>query len=99
MKQSNNQSKELGCEYCSGENDKPGWKGGFSDDGYIGYTQCFSCNEDGQRDEAMNSTKGDNTPTNTLEDYTHYRRTCQNCGENWWGLHCPRWIPESLPSV
>lgn len=67
MKQSNNQSKELGCEYCSGENDKPGWKGGFSDDGYIGYTQCFSCNEDGQRDEAMNSTKGDNTPTNTQE--------------------------------
>ena len=24
-----------------------------------------------------------------IEDYTHYHRTCQNCGKNWWGLHCP----------
>jgi hypothetical protein len=23
------------------------------------------------------------------EDYTHFHRTCQNCGKNWWGLHCP----------
>lgn len=28
------------------------------------------------------------TPIN-IEDYTHYHRTCQNCGKNWWGLHCP----------
>lgn len=24
-----------------------------------------------------------------LEDFTHYHRTCLNCGKNWWGLHCP----------
>lgn len=24
-----------------------------------------------------------------LEQYTHYHRTCQRCGKNWWGLHCP----------
>lgn len=24
-----------------------------------------------------------------LDDYTHYHRTCLNCGMNWWGLHCP----------
>jgi hypothetical protein len=23
------------------------------------------------------------------DEYTHYHRTCQNCGRNWWGLHCP----------
>lgn len=25
----------------------------------------------------------------TLDDYTHYHRTCNSCGRNWWGLHCP----------
>lgn len=25
----------------------------------------------------------------TIRDYTHYHRTCQRCGKNWWGLHCP----------
>lgn len=20
---------------------------------------------------------------------THYRRTCEFCGNQWWGLHCP----------
>jgi hypothetical protein len=26
---------------------------------------------------------------NILEEFTHYHRTCQGCGKNWWGLHCP----------
>lgn len=43
-----NQASEdnIGCEYCSGEDDKPGWKGSYSDDGAIGYSVCTSCNLD-----------------------------------------------------
>lgn len=37
-------SEDLGCDYCSGENDKAGWCGSYSDDGYIGYTACWNCN-------------------------------------------------------
>jgi len=31
----------------------------------------------------------DNELRDTVEDYTHYNRTCTGCGHNWWGLHCP----------
>lgn len=23
------------------------------------------------------------------EESCHYYRTCEYCGESWWGLHCP----------
>lgn len=23
------------------------------------------------------------------EEATHFRRTCEHCGFEWWGLHCP----------
>lgn len=23
------------------------------------------------------------------EESTHYKRTCQNCNEQWYSLHCP----------
>jgi hypothetical protein len=23
------------------------------------------------------------------EESWHYKRTCEACGETWWGLHCP----------
>lgn len=24
-----------------------------------------------------------------IQEYTHYHRTCNYCGRNWWALHCP----------
>lgn len=31
------------------------------------------------------NTSGDGEQLEVL----HFHRTCQNCGKNWWGLHCP----------
>lgn len=28
-------------------------------------------------------------PALPVEDSWHYKRTCEFCGEVWWGLHCP----------
>lgn len=46
---SKQKGSELGCEYCSGENDKPGWRGSYSEDGYIGYVACWNCNPKEQK--------------------------------------------------
>jgi len=52
------QTNTLGCVHCSGKNDKPGWKGLYSDDGYIGYSKCWNCNIEPQAstpDEILNN--------------------------------------------
>lgn len=55
----------LGCEHCSGRNDKKGWIGNYSSDGFIGYSQCWNCNKSGKPspDEPGSAVQPPNTDT------------------------------------